>query len=197
MSELLEWAISFMNALSYVRRQQFSCTSLWLPRMYTVTLTAMLSMCVLSMPVCDINCAFVWPWPCPCVTLTVPVCDLDRACVWPWPCLYVTLIVPVCDINRACVWPWPCPCLTLTCVVTVQGSESALETQLTSKLCSFELLEVMYSRLPKADVNSKDSRINQCYLHPDSADTGKEMNKAITMYVHNVMDLTCMCMILL
>ena len=66
------------------------------------------------------------------------------------------------------------------CYVTGQGPESALETQLTSKLGCFELLEVMYSRLPKVEVNSKDSRINQCYCQPGKVDTGREMNMAIT-----------------
>ncbi|ELU11183.1 hypothetical protein CAPTEDRAFT_224273 [Capitella teleta] len=61
-----------------------------------------------------------------------------------------------------------------------KAPEHAFEAQLTSKIGCFELLEVMYSRLPNTDVNSKDSSINKSFCSPKIPDTGKEMNLTIT-----------------
>ncbi|XP_076445486.1 DNA-dependent protein kinase catalytic subunit-like [Babylonia areolata] len=60
---------------------------------------------------------------------------------------------------------------------------SVVETQLTSKLCCFQLLEVMYSRLSREEVNSPSSIINRkvCYGSPE---TGKEMTQKITKVVN-------------
>ena len=64
-------------------------------------------------------------------------------------------------------------------LVTPLFQVSEIEGQTTSKLGCFELLEVMYSRLSKEEVNSKNSKINDVYCK-GSADSGKEMTQAIT-----------------
>lgn len=66
-----------------------------------------------------------------------------------------------------------------TCVLTLQGS--GLENQLTSKLCSFQLLELMYGRLSKEEVFGKSSMINRkfCEVKSVNMDTGKEMTQVI------------------
>lgn len=66
-----------------------------------------------------------------------------------------------------------------TCVLTLQGS--GLENQLTSKLCSFQLLELMYGRLSKEEVFGKSSVINKkfCEVKSVNVDTGKEMTQVI------------------
>ncbi len=51
-----------------------------------------------------------------------------------------------------------------------------------SKLCCFEMLEIMYSRLHKDDVNSKNSKINSVYCGR-AVDSGKEMTTTVTKYV--------------
>ena len=55
----------------------------------------------------------------------------------------------------------------------------AFESQLVSKLCCFELIEIMYSRLTKEDLNSSQSVINNAYCG-GSVKTGKEMTQAVT-----------------
>lgn len=66
-----------------------------------------------------------------------------------------------------------------TCVLTLQGS--GLENQLTSKLCCFQLLELMYGRLTKEEVFGKSSVINKkfCEVKSVNVDTGKEMTQVI------------------
>ena len=54
------------------------------------------------------------------------------------------------------------------------------ETQLVSKMCNFELIEVMYSRLTKEEVRSRNSVINQKYCSPKADVDGKEMTLVVT-----------------
>ncbi|KAK0048622.1 DNA-dependent protein kinase catalytic subunit, partial [Biomphalaria pfeifferi] len=61
--------------------------------------------------------------------------------------------------------------------------ESALENQLSTKIGCFQLLEIMYARLSKEEVNSQTSVINQ-KLCEGKADTGKEMTQKITKCAH-------------
>ena len=53
------------------------------------------------------------------------------------------------------------------------------DNQLMSKLCCFQLIEMLYSRLSKDLLNTKNSSINSAYCNND-AKTGKEMTMAIT-----------------
>ncbi|XP_074056019.1 DNA-dependent protein kinase catalytic subunit isoform X1 [Macrotis lagotis] len=57
-------------------------------------------------------------------------------------------------------------------------SESTFETQVTKKLGYYKMLEVLYSRLPKDDVHSKESRINQVF-HGSSIVEGNELTKTL------------------
>ena len=61
-------------------------------------------------------------------------------------------------------------------------TQNTLESQLVSKLCSFQFLEVLFSRLSLALVGSMDSRINQQYCKGDPK-TGKELTQAVTKCV--------------
>lgn len=63
----------------------------------------------------------------------------------------------------------------------MQTSESVFESQITSKRCCYKLLDVLYARLEKTDVNSMESRINRAYC--SDVKTGKELTMAITKYV--------------
>ena len=65
-----------------------------------------------------------------------------------------------------------------------QAGETAMQTQVTNKLCCFELVEVLYTRLSKDDVNSKNSRINSVYLEGAASTDGKELTKAIIRYIN-------------
>ncbi|KAL8588517.1 hypothetical protein ACOMHN_043866 [Nucella lapillus] len=64
-----------------------------------------------------------------------------------------------------------------------RSPQSVVESQLTSKICCFQLLEVMYSRLSREEVNSPSSIINRkvCFGSPE---TGKEMTQKITKSVN-------------
>ena len=57
--------------------------------------------------------------------------------------------------------------------------QSHLESQLMSKTCCFQLLEVLYSQLSKEELNTKDSIINQTYCG-GQVQTGKELTMKIT-----------------
>ncbi|KAI8794714.1 DNA-dependent protein kinase catalytic subunit, partial [Biomphalaria glabrata] len=61
--------------------------------------------------------------------------------------------------------------------------ESALENQLSTKIGCFQVLEIMYARLSKEEVNSQTSVINQ-KLCEGKVDTGKEMTQKITKCAH-------------
>ena len=86
-------------------------------------------------------------------------------------CLFYTVIREVSEVS--CV---------VCCWTVVQGPQALLESQLTSKVGCFQLLEVMYSRLSREEVNSPQSLINRkvCFGNPD---TGKEMTQKITKSV--------------
>ncbi|KAF4089760.1 hypothetical protein AMELA_G00069750 [Ameiurus melas] len=57
-------------------------------------------------------------------------------------------------------------------------NESAFESQIIMKIGSCKLLELLYSRLPKDEVYSKDSAINQAFCGPVKAE-GNELSKAL------------------
>ena len=48
-----------------------------------------------------------------------------------------------------------------------------------SKLCCFELVEILYSRFSKSELNTQESIINRAYVG-ENVKTGKEMTLAIT-----------------
>uniref|UniRef100_G1NU10 DNA-dependent protein kinase catalytic subunit n=1 Tax=Myotis lucifugus TaxID=59463 RepID=G1NU10_MYOLU len=57
-------------------------------------------------------------------------------------------------------------------------NESTFDTQITKKMGYYKILEVMYSRLPKDDVHSKESKINQVF-HGSSVTEGSELTKTL------------------
>ncbi|KAH0617728.1 hypothetical protein JD844_016251 [Phrynosoma platyrhinos] len=59
-----------------------------------------------------------------------------------------------------------------------KSNESAFETQLTKKMSYLKILEVMYTRLSKDDVYSKDSRINQAFQSSTCVE-GNELTKTL------------------
>ncbi|XP_078611931.1 DNA-dependent protein kinase catalytic subunit-like isoform X2 [Branchiostoma floridae x Branchiostoma japonicum] len=64
-----------------------------------------------------------------------------------------------------------------------KAGEASLCTQLTNKLCCYQLLETMYSRLPKEDVNTPPSRIVRAYKGQE-VKVGNELTTAITKFGH-------------
>lgn len=78
--------------------------------------------------------------------------------------------------------------LTHLCFCMKQSSESVLKNQLVSKICCFQLLELMYARLGKDELNSKSSAINQKFCY-GKVETGKEMTQRITKSVFFVRSL--------
>uniref|UniRef100_A0A3Q2XVH6 DNA-dependent protein kinase catalytic subunit n=1 Tax=Hippocampus comes TaxID=109280 RepID=A0A3Q2XVH6_HIPCM len=59
-----------------------------------------------------------------------------------------------------------------------KASESAFEMQLSKKNGCFKLMELLYSRLPKEEVYSKESRINSAYCGSDKTE-GNELSKKL------------------
>ncbi|RMC15431.1 hypothetical protein DUI87_07622 [Hirundo rustica rustica] len=59
-----------------------------------------------------------------------------------------------------------------------KSQEYTFDTQVTKKMGYYKLLEVMYVRLPKEDVYSKDSKINQAYRGSMSVE-GNELTKTL------------------
>ncbi|XP_042541900.1 DNA-dependent protein kinase catalytic subunit [Dipodomys spectabilis] len=57
-------------------------------------------------------------------------------------------------------------------------SESTFDTQITKKMGYYKIIDVMYSRLPKDDVHSKDSIINQVF-HGSCITEGNELTKTL------------------
>lgn len=57
-------------------------------------------------------------------------------------------------------------------------NESTFDTQITKKMGYYKILEVMYSRLSKDDVHSKESKINQVF-HGSSVTEGNELTKTL------------------
>ncbi|XP_071815133.1 DNA-dependent protein kinase catalytic subunit-like [Apostichopus japonicus] len=62
-------------------------------------------------------------------------------------------------------------------------SEAVFAHQLVSKICCFELIELLYTRLGKDQLNSTTSAINSAYCMGDCK-TGKEMTQGITKAAH-------------
>ncbi|KAK3728488.1 hypothetical protein QZH41_002349 [Actinostola sp. cb2023] len=65
-------------------------------------------------------------------------------------------------------------------------SDPMFENQIISKLCCFKLIEVLYTRLNKNDLNSPQSPINKAYCDAVQIKTGKELTMAITKCAHSV-----------
>ncbi|XP_062986775.1 DNA-dependent protein kinase catalytic subunit [Elgaria multicarinata webbii] len=59
-----------------------------------------------------------------------------------------------------------------------KSNETAFEMQLTKKMSYYKILKVMYSRLSKQDVYSKDSRINQAFQGSTCVE-GNELTKTL------------------
>uniref|UniRef100_A0A3Q2PZS8 DNA-dependent protein kinase catalytic subunit n=1 Tax=Fundulus heteroclitus TaxID=8078 RepID=A0A3Q2PZS8_FUNHE len=59
-----------------------------------------------------------------------------------------------------------------------KSSESAFELQLRKKNGCYKLMELLYSRLPKEEVYSKESRINQAYCRLEKTE-GNELSKTL------------------
>ncbi|XP_029002542.1 DNA-dependent protein kinase catalytic subunit isoform X2 [Betta splendens] len=59
-----------------------------------------------------------------------------------------------------------------------KSNEMAFEIQLLKKNGAYKLMELLYSRLPKDEVYSKESRINQAYCRSDKTE-GNEMSKIL------------------
>lgn len=76
------------------------------------------------------------------------------------------LFVSECLGNSVYVFPLP------------QSNESAFESQIIMKIGCCKLFEVLYSRLPKEEVYSKDSAINQAFCGPDTAE-GNELSRTL------------------
>ncbi|XP_061121318.1 DNA-dependent protein kinase catalytic subunit isoform X2 [Syngnathus typhle] len=68
--------------------------------------------------------------------------------------------------------------MTLLLSRVTKASESAFEMQLLKKNGCFKLMELLYSRLPKEEVYSKDSRINSAYCGTDKTE-GNELSKKL------------------
>ncbi|XP_023253861.1 DNA-dependent protein kinase catalytic subunit [Seriola lalandi dorsalis] len=59
-----------------------------------------------------------------------------------------------------------------------KSSETAFELQLLKKNGCYKLMELLYSQLPKEEVYSKESRINQAYCRSNKTE-GNELSKAL------------------
>ncbi|MBZ3885751.1 DNA-dependent protein kinase catalytic subunit [Sciurus carolinensis] len=62
-------------------------------------------------------------------------------------------------------------------------NETTFDTQITKKMCYFKMLDVMYSRLPKDVVHSKESKINQVF-HGSCITEGNELTKTLIKLCH-------------
>ncbi|KAG5837285.1 hypothetical protein ANANG_G00237680 [Anguilla anguilla] len=60
----------------------------------------------------------------------------------------------------------------------IKSSEGAFEAQINKKKGCYKLLEVLYSRLPKVDVYSKESEINQAFSGTSKVE-GNELSKTL------------------
>uniref|UniRef100_A0A2K6EWI3 DNA-dependent protein kinase catalytic subunit n=1 Tax=Propithecus coquereli TaxID=379532 RepID=A0A2K6EWI3_PROCO len=63
-------------------------------------------------------------------------------------------------------------------------NESTFDTQITKKMGYYKMLDVMYSRLPKDDVHSKESKINQVF-HGSCITEGNELTKTLIKLCHD------------
>ncbi|XP_071960307.1 DNA-dependent protein kinase catalytic subunit-like [Antedon mediterranea] len=64
--------------------------------------------------------------------------------------------------------------------------ESTFETQLVSKICCFQLVEIMYSRLTKEELRSPSSEINKAFCGLDNT-KGEELTRTISKISRTVM----------
>ncbi|XP_024136141.1 DNA-dependent protein kinase catalytic subunit isoform X1 [Oryzias melastigma] len=71
-----------------------------------------------------------------------------------------------------------CDIIALLLSRFTKSSESAFEVQLLKKTGCFKLMELLYSRLSKEELYSKESRINQAYCRLDKTE-GNEMSKIL------------------
>ncbi|XP_054478556.1 DNA-dependent protein kinase catalytic subunit [Anoplopoma fimbria] len=60
----------------------------------------------------------------------------------------------------------------------IKSNETEFEIQLMKKNGCYKLMELLYSRLPKEEVYSKESRINQAYCRSDKTE-GNELSKTL------------------
>ncbi|XP_057593505.1 DNA-dependent protein kinase catalytic subunit isoform X2 [Hippopotamus amphibius kiboko] len=65
----------------------------------------------------------------------------------------------------------------------IKLNESTFDTQITKKMGYFKMLDVMYSRLPKDDVHSQESRINQVF-QGSCVTEGNELTKTLIKLCH-------------
>ncbi|ERE76153.1 DNA-dependent protein kinase catalytic subunit [Cricetulus griseus] len=63
-------------------------------------------------------------------------------------------------------------------------NEFTFDTQITKKMCYYKMLAVMYSRLSKDDVHSKESKINQAF-HGSCITEGNELTKILLKSCHD------------
>ncbi|KAK7807495.1 hypothetical protein U0070_006783, partial [Myodes glareolus] len=63
-------------------------------------------------------------------------------------------------------------------------NEFTFDTQITKKMCYYKILAVMYSRLSKDDVHSKESKINQAF-HGSCVAEGNELTKILLKTCHD------------
>lgn len=59
-----------------------------------------------------------------------------------------------------------------------QTNVAEFEVQILKKIGCYKLMELMYSRLPKEDVYSKESSINRAFCRTDTAE-GNELSKTL------------------
>ncbi|CAD5112585.1 DgyrCDS1798 [Dimorphilus gyrociliatus] len=75
-------------------------------------------------------------------------------------------------------------------IVEAKLTKTEMENHLVEKLAVFKLIEILYARLSKNDVNTKDSRINLVYSK-GSATNGNEMTKFFTKICNSVKSEDC------
>ncbi|XP_017172381.1 DNA-dependent protein kinase catalytic subunit isoform X2 [Mus musculus] len=63
-------------------------------------------------------------------------------------------------------------------------NEFTFDTQITKKMCYYKMLAVMYSRLLKDDVHSKEAKINQAF-HGSRVAEGNELTKTLLKLCHD------------
>ena len=71
-------------------------------------------------------------------------------------------------------------CALADALLSLQSPERAFDSQLVSKLCCFQMLEVLFSRLPKEVLCTKTSKVTAAYCRA-KVETGKELAKALTV----------------
>eukprot|EP00069_Balaena_mysticetus_P017385 bmy_10601T0 len=72
----------------------------------------------------------------------------------------------------------------------IKLNESSFDTQITKKMGYYKMLDVMYSRLPKDDVHSKGSKINQAF-HGSCVTEGNELTKTLIKRLYHCAAYNC------